>query len=132
MRLDAHNPHVLTCETVRAHMDSCGARIGCVTYFKKDGTLRRLRYQRAAEASRILGTERGQRASATRARNHPHLMSVWDIGKHGWRTVNLETVISVRSNGKTRRYRDVTPLGGGRYALSPIFRLVVGTEESVS
>lgn len=131
MKLDAHNPRVFVNETIRAHMDACGSKIGAVVFYKKDGSLRHMRFQLAAGPSRIKGTERGQRASATRQANHPFLKPVWEIG-NDWRMVNLDTVVSVRASGKVTRYRDVTPLGNGRYALSPIIRIRAGIEESTS
>ena len=92
-------------ESIRAHMWACGSKMGTVVYFKKDGSLRRLTFQLAAMAPRILGTERGVKAAATRKANHPHLMTVYDIHKRDFRTVDLRTVLTVKAGGKLTRYR---------------------------
>ncbi len=79
---------------------------GSVVFRKKDGTFRRLVYQRGNDAAYISGTERGERARATFARDNPHMLRLRDVhvakrdGMHkAWRTVDLTKVVSVRCNG---------------------------------
>lgn len=112
-------------DTIADHIRSCGARFGTVVYFKKDSTIRRLTYQMAAMPSRVLGTDRGQRASATRKANHPNLLTVWDVHKRAFRTVNLDTVLTVKAAGVVTRYRKPRAIAGvpGAYALQDCYRV---------
>jgi hypothetical protein len=114
--------------TIKDHIRECGARFGTVVYFKKDGTIRRLTYQMAAMPARVLGTERGKKAAATRAENNPYLLTVWDVHKRAFRTVNLETVLTVKSGGKLTRYRNKFPVAGipGAFALAPVLKITAG------
>ena len=83
-----------------------GSRFGSVAFVKKDGSLRHLTFQQAKDnTDRVLGTERGQQASATFALNNPNMMRLWDHYAQAWRTVTLDRVLSVRTNGRTYRLR---------------------------
>lgn len=115
-------------EAIRSHIRSCGARIGSVVYFKKDGTIRRLRFQVAAGPPRVKGTERGIRATATRAANYPEQMLVYEIG-NGFRTVNLDKVLTVKAGGVTTRYRHPQPVGDYMVRLVPVAAITFGTVE---
>jgi hypothetical protein len=118
-------------ETVREHIKACGNKIGSVAFIKKDGSIRHMRFQLAAGPSRVKGTELGKRMSATRAVNHPNLLNVWEIG-NDWRSINLDTVLTVRSSGKITRYRQIAPIAPGRYALISTLSVRAGIEESVA
>jgi hypothetical protein len=89
-----------------------GTRFGSVAFVKRDGTLRHLTFQQARDNThRVLGTERGERASMTFALNNPTMMRLWDHHKRAWRTVALDRVLSVRVGGKTHRLRRAYRLG---------------------
>lgn len=92
-------------DAIRAHLREPKAHFASVEFIKRDNTVRRLTFQNAAMPSRVKGTARGVRASLTRARNHPNLVTVWAVHERGWRTVNLDTVLCVRARGKTVQYR---------------------------
>lgn len=98
-------------EQIREHIRAPKAHFGSVEFIKKDGTVRRLTFQNAAMRFRVKNTERGVRASLTRARNHPNLVTVWDVNKRGFRTVNLDTVLHVRAAGQSRQYRRLPAAG---------------------
>lgn len=132
----AHLQAGIVQEVIREHITSCGAKIGSVLFVKKDSTVRLLRYQQAAMPSRIKGTERGIKASATRAVNHPNLMTVFDVARNpdtgkakGFRTVDLDTVLTVKAGGKVTRYRDVERVRPGVYELVPLVTIKIGIEE---
>lgn len=92
-------------DRIRATIESCGNRFASVEFVKKDGTLRRVTIQQAAMAPRIKGTDRGRKAAAARRRNHPHLLIVWDVHKRAFRSVNLDTVLTVTVAGNVYRFR---------------------------
>ena len=92
---------------IRDHITATRAHFGSVEFIKKDGTLRRLTFQQAAMRFHVKGTERGQRAALTRARNHPNLLTVWDVHKRAFRTVNLDTVLSVTTHRERTDYRRI-------------------------
>lgn len=102
-------------ETIRALIRSSGSRIGAVTFLKKDGTIRHLAFQNARDnmkAGRIVGSERGAKAAATRARNHPDLELVFGHNEQDFRCFYLPRVLKVRVNGHTyrvRRKEDIAP-----------------------
>ena len=96
-------------ETIRSLIRDNGSRIGAISFIKKDGTTRHLAFQNAKNneaAGRIVGTERGAKASATRTRTHPNLLPVWDHTKQAWRSAALSRVYRVRVNGVTYKMRD--------------------------
>jgi hypothetical protein len=115
-------------EHIREHIASCGSKIGAVVFIKKDHTVRKLLFQQAAMAPRIKNTERGIKASAARAVSNPNLMIVYDIAKHDFRSVNLDTVLSVKAGGKVTRYREVYKIAPGLYELAPIVSIAVAVK----
>lgn len=115
-------------ETIREMIsrDNVGAGLTSITFTKKDGTERTLITNRAAEPSRIKGTARGQKWSATMDERHPHLVRVAEIRRPAdifadcrrlraegkspdeikaavptvqWRTIDLRTVTRVKGPG---------------------------------
>jgi hypothetical protein len=114
-------------EAIRAHIDSCGSKIGAVLFIKKDGTLRHMRFNGKAMRDTIKGTDRGIAASAARAISNPNLRSIPEITPTGaqWRTVNLDTVLTVRSGGKVTRYREIERLAPGLFALVPLVTMTL-------
>lgn len=86
-----------------------------VTFRKKDGTLRTIVHNPKVTkgVKGELATESGKQAVATRKANNPNLVSVFDsqLAAKGepankcWRTINCDTVISIRLNGHEIKFR---------------------------
>lgn len=81
-----------------------------VVYRKKDGSLRRLTFQRGNDGAYVTGTERGEQWAATMDARHPNLIRLRDqiiAAKAGqaksWRTVDLDTIETIRANGVNMR-----------------------------
>lgn len=93
---------------IKSHIVSTGSKFATVVFVKKDGSIRRMRMV-TAEAHRrdMIGSERGKLASATRAINHPNILPVWDTEKRAFRSVNLDTVLTVQAHGRLVRYREL-------------------------
>lgn len=84
-----------------------------VTFVKKDGTVRKMLCRTGVglnladhtkgEADILAGviSPEAKKVMAVRKRaaNNPHLLNVWDVQKKAWRSVNMDTVLSVRANG---------------------------------
>jgi hypothetical protein len=90
-------------DLIRKIAEDQGARIFSVLFVKKDGTLRRMLVQYAATATHMLGDkapEHKQRAAQMRRDMNPNLLNVWDIGKHGFRSINMDTVREIRGEGR--------------------------------
>lgn len=103
-------------DTLRNLITGAGSRFGAVVFRKKDGTLRKLVFQHAKDnSSRVVGSELGERMSATFARNNPDMMKAWDHQKQAWRTVNLDAIVSLRVHGATFR---VGVADGNRFILT--------------
>lgn len=122
-------------EVIREHIDSCGSRIGAVVFIKKDGSFRKMRFNRKAGFDQIKGTARGMQASAARAMSNPNLVSIGEITPKGtqWRSINLDTVLTVKAGGKVTRYREFERVAPGIYCLVPLVTVTIGvTEESAS
>jgi hypothetical protein len=119
-------------EAIRAHIDSCGSKIAAVLFLKKDGTFRKLRFNRKA-IGEIAGTERGKEWSAKVTESNPNLVRLSEITRDGlrWRSVNLDTVLTVQANGRVTRYRAFVPIAPRVYELVPLVTVAYGvTEES--
>jgi hypothetical protein len=97
-------------DAIRHVIESTRGKLGRVAFIKKDGSPRALVFQRGNDEAYVLGTERGERASATFKRNNPAMLRLRDhrLVAQGqaapWRTVNLETVYSTRVDGVTIRW----------------------------
>lgn len=77
-------------------------RFVSVTFTKKDGTERTMRVQPATLRQHVKGdaaSEAARKAIETRARRHPHLLSVWDTEAQAPRSVNLATVSRIAADG---------------------------------
>lgn len=87
-------------QMIRDILELNKGRFLTITFTKKDGTERKMNIQPAAvqthlainpNPSAIQGTE-------TRRRNHPNLIPVYDVQKGAIRSVNVDTIKSIRSN----------------------------------
>jgi len=88
-------------DQVRAIVGVAGSEFVVVNFTKKDGTDRRIIfnpktrfYIKGADAS-----PSAQQAVATRAERHPEFLNVFDIQKHEARSINMDTVHTIRVRG---------------------------------
>lgn len=84
-------------------LDSLGNRFAKIEFVKKDGSIRELIVQRAAEKYRITGSRPD--ATETRRRNHPELVNVYSVDAKGFRSVDVRTVLSITADGFKTEYR---------------------------
>lgn len=84
-------------------LDSLGNRFAKIEFVKKDGSIRELIVQRAAEKYRITGSRPD--ATETRRRNHPELVNVYSVDAKGFRSVDVRTVLSITADGFKIEYR---------------------------
>lgn len=96
-------------EAIRALILSAGNTFVSVDFIKKDRSARRMLCQLPAIQSRIVGSERGERAAATRRENHPELMPVYSVDAKGIRSINLSTVYRVKVRGTEVKFADILP-----------------------
>ncbi|OGT59965.1 MAG: hypothetical protein A3E01_07750 [Gammaproteobacteria bacterium RIFCSPHIGHO2_12_FULL_63_22] len=84
-------------------LEGTGAKFTIVQFIKQDGSLRTMLIQHAAAKFRVKGEaapEHKRRAAETRAYNHPELFNTYDVDRNAIRSVNLDTVITIRSFGR--------------------------------
>ena len=89
-------------EQIRALVKSAGSQFFSIEFIKKNGEYRTMQVQQAALKNHVKGdtaSESAQRAVATRAKNNPNLLNVWDVGKHACRSVNMDTLRAITING---------------------------------
>ena len=78
-----------------------------VTFVKKDGTRRVMTIQPAKlkfEVKGADGSESHQRGAETRAVAHPNLFPVWSVDAKAVRSVNLDTVESIKLGKKYHEF----------------------------
>ena len=82
---------------------SAGSRFLSVDYAKKDGTITRRVFQTHAGRALLAGdsaSDSAKQAVETRKANNPHLVSLYDMTAHGWRSLNLDTTSRMAIDGK--------------------------------
>ena len=87
-------------DMLRTLLEGCGSRFALVTFVKKDATVRQMLIQHAATKFRVKGesaSEQAQRAAKTRAENYPNLFNTYDVDRREIRSINLDTVLHVKS-----------------------------------
>jgi len=67
-----------------------------VLFVKKDGTLRRM--------TCLTGVKKHLKGGVSTIAHKPNLLGVWDNGKKLYRSVNLDTTISVRALKRTHKF----------------------------
>jgi hypothetical protein len=86
-----------------AIIDSAGSQFLSVDYAKKDGTVTRRVFQTKAGRALLAGdaaSDSAKQAVETRKANNPHLVSLYDMTAHGWRSLNLDTTSRIAIGGK--------------------------------
>lgn len=82
-------------------LEAAGDTFFGVTFVKKDGSLRDMtcRFSVTKGVKGDDASDQAKRAYETWKVNNPHLLRLYDTQADGFRTVNLETVRSVRLKG---------------------------------
>lgn len=86
-------------KTLRDILEGRGSKFTTVQFIKQDGSLRTMLIQHAATKFRVKGnaaSESAQRGVATRAANHPELFNTYDVDRDAIRSINLDTVLTIR------------------------------------
>lgn len=117
-----HSPELVA----RMIEDIKPGQFAAVTYLKKDGTLRYQVIQSGNDAAYCVGSERGQKASATFHKNNPTMLRRRDVRKlqaylrqckaegiepsevelrKFWRTIDCSRVYKLRRNGVTIAFK---------------------------
>lgn len=89
-------------DQINGLIDSAGSTFLAIEFIKDDGTLRTIQVQLPVAKFKVVGDEAAehrQRAVATRKVNNPHLRNLWDVSRKGFRSVNLDRVLSVTVRG---------------------------------
>jgi hypothetical protein len=89
-------------QALRRVLEGCGSKFVVVQFVKQDGSLRTMLIQHAATKYRVKGeaaSESARRAVKTRAENHPELFNTYDVDRNAIRSINLDTVVTIRSFG---------------------------------
>lgn len=87
-------------EFIKKLVEDAGSKFITLEFVKADGTNRSMNIQNAALKNHIKGNEASdsaKKAVATRKANNPHLLPVYDVQKHEIRSVNLDTVHTIRA-----------------------------------
>lgn len=96
-------------EFVKQLLETANSNFITIEFIKKDKTNRVMNIQQAAMQYHVKGdeaSESAKRAVETRKANHPELIPVYDVQKGEIRSVNLDSVHTVRSGGKTYNFKD--------------------------
>lgn len=89
-------------------LDESGSQFLAVEFVKKNGEVRNMTCQLAAGRKLLAGdnaSDSAQQAVATRKENNPNLRNVYSMDSHAWRSINLDTVLTIKRNG------EVLPIG---------------------
>jgi hypothetical protein len=83
-------------------LETTGDKFFNVVFLKKDGSTRSMT-ARYGVTKGVLGdaaSEQGKKALATWRENNPNLIRLFDIHKDAFRTVNLDTILSLKIGGE--------------------------------
>lgn len=90
-------------KTIRALLGSNGGK-AVVEFIKKDGSTRLMAVNLNIPEDMIEGT--GEKSAAKRRDNFPNLLIVLDEEKGAIRSVNMDTIRSVKVRGQTTRFAE--------------------------
>jgi len=87
-------------QMIRDILDMNKGRFLTVTFIKKDGKERSMNIQPAAVRTRLAVNPDPSaiQGAETRRRNNPNLIPVYDVKKGDIRSINVDTIKSIRSN----------------------------------
>lgn len=88
---------------IRSILDNNQGRFLTVTFTKKDGTERKMNIQPAAVKTHLAVNPNPSavQGSETRRRNNPNLIPVYDVQKRQIRSINVDTISTIRANNIT-------------------------------
>lgn len=84
-------------------INSAKGQFCSVTFIKRDGTRRVMTIQPAKLKFEVKGEDGSashRQGAETRAQNHPNLFPVWSVDAKAIRSVNLDTVESIKVGGQ--------------------------------
>lgn len=81
----------------RALVESIGGKFGSVIFRKQDNTLREMSFKRQVRAAYANGSHKEHEYSNAHQEKY---VPVVDMDKGAFRTLNLETMVSLKVNGK--------------------------------
>lgn len=85
-------------EKIKAILQTAGSHIFHVTFVKKNGDIR--------EMTCKLGVVKHLKGGASTTAHKTNLLTVFDMNAKGYRSVNLDTVISAKIDGAVIKFRD--------------------------
>jgi hypothetical protein len=97
-------------DTIRQIMQSQGSKITSVEFVKKDGSYRKMLVQSAATKTHCVGdaaSDSAKQAVETRAANYPNLLNVFDMDRKAIRSIDMDTIFSIRGGGALLFARDI-------------------------
>ena len=88
-------------KVVAATIKAAAGRFITVDFVKKDGSFRSMNIQPETVKTHLAvnPSSRGRKAAETRRLRHPNLLPVWDVSSKHIKSINMDTVISVRIDG---------------------------------
>lgn len=86
---------------VAATIKAASGRFITVDFIKKDGTFRTMNIQPETVKTHLAVNPSisGRKAAESRRKRHPNLLPVWDLSSKHIKSVNIDTVVSVRIDG---------------------------------
>lgn len=86
--------------------DLAKGRFISITFRKKDGTIRTLTCQPSAVKTHLSPSPSPShvKAAETRKKNHPNLLPVYDVHSRSIKSINLDTILSVKIDGHELRF----------------------------
>ena len=90
-------------QMIRDLLEANRGRFLTIHFIKKDGTLRRMNIQPAAIKTHLAVNPNPSaiKGSETRKKNNPNLIPVYDVKTRAIRSINVDTIKTVRANGMT-------------------------------
>jgi hypothetical protein len=87
-------------QMIRSILETNQGRFLTVSFRKKDGTMRRMNIQPAAVKTHLSvdPNPSAVQGAETRRRNNPNLIPVYDVQKGSIRSINVDTISSIRAN----------------------------------
>ena len=87
----------------QALLNSTSGRFISITFIKKDGSERKLTVSPSAVKTHLAEnpSESAKKATETRKANNPNLLPVYDVHAKKIKSVNLDTITSIKLDGTT-------------------------------
>lgn len=97
-------------DIAKSMLERAKGRFCAIEFIKKDGSIRTLTVQPHAVKTHLVEnpTASGKQAAETRRKNHPNLFPVYDVHARQIKSVNLDTLCSIKVDGKKYAVSDTT------------------------